>query len=462
LFANEELNEVFMAPSPRATVLQLAASLDAGKTTSRALVDEALTRIADPAGEGKRSFIKVYAETARQAADAQDSLRRAGYKASPLAGLPVSLKDLFDVAGERTLAGSKARDDAPVATCDAVIVARLKAAGAVIVGRTNMTEFAFSGVGINPHYGTPGNPWNRKHVPGGSSSGAAVSAADGQCVVAIGTDTGGSVRIPSALCGLVGFKPTQKRVPLDGAFPLSTTLDSIGPLANSVACCAITDAIMAGEEPVVPASLGPAGLRLGIPRGAYLFDDLDAEVSAGFERACGVLTGAGARLFDQPLPELAEYATINAKGGFSPPEAYNIHRELLARRGDDYDQRVRLRIARGAEMSAADYVKLIADRARFIAAVDARVEGCDALIVPTVAVVAPPIAGFAEDAAFYRLNAKILRNPNVVNFLDRCAITLPVSRPGAAPVGLMLIGRHGGDRRLLAMAQGVEAALAAA
>lgn len=450
-----------MAPSSRATVLHLAGALDAGKTTSRALVDDALTRIADPAGEGKRSFTKVYAETARQAADAQDALRRAGYKPSPLAGLPVSLKDLFDVAGERTLAGSKARDDAPVATRDAVIVARLKAAGAVIIGRTNMTEFAFSGVGINPHYGTPGNPWDRKRVPGGSSSGAAVSAADGQCAVAIGTDTGGSVRIPSALCGLVGFKPTQLRVPLDGAFPLSTTLDSIGPLANSVACCAITDAIMAGEAPVVPAALGPAGLRLGIPRGTYLFDDLDADVAAGFERACTVLTRAGARVFDQPLPELADYATINAKGGFSPPEAYNLHRELLARRGDDYDQRVRLRIARGAEMSAADYVKLIEDRARFIAAVDARVEGCDALIVPTVAVVAPPIAAFAEDAAFYRLNTKILRNPNVVNFLDRCAITLPVSRPGEAPVGLMLIGPHGGDRCLLAMAQGIEAALAA-
>ncbi|HXR86728.1 MAG TPA: amidase [Stellaceae bacterium] len=451
-----------MAASSRSTVLQLAAALDSGRTTSRALVDEALARIADPAGEGRRSFIKVYAEPARQAADAQDALRRAGYKASPLAGLPVSIKDLFDIVGERTLAGSKARDEAPVAARDAAVVARLKAAGAVIVGRTNMTEFAFSGIGINPHYGTPGNPWDRKRIPGGSSSGAAVSAADEQCVVAIGSDTGGSVRIPAALCGLVGFKPTQNRVPLDGAFPLSTTLDSIGPLANSVACCAITDAIMAGKAPIVPASLGAAGLRLGIPRNTYLFDDLDAEVAAGFERACAVLSRAGAQLFDQPLPELAEYATINAKGGFSPPEAYNLHRELLARRGDEYDQRVRLRIARGAEMTAADYVKLIADRARFIAAVDARVAGCDALIVPTVAAVAPPIAALAEDAEFYRLNTKILRNPNVVNFLDRCAITLPVSRPGEAPVGLMLIGAHGGDRRLLAIALGVEPALAAA
>src|SRR5579875_1363770 len=194
---------------PRATILELAADLDAGRTTSRALIEEALARIADPAGEGKRSFIKVYAEEAKLAADAQDRLRRAGYKASPLAGLPVSIKDLFDVAGERTLAGSKARDDAPAATRDAAIVGRLKAAGAVIIGRTNMTEFAFSGVGINPHYGTPGNPWDRSRIPGGSSSGAAVSVADGQCAVAIGTDTGGSGRIPAAFCGIVGVKPTQ-------------------------------------------------------------------------------------------------------------------------------------------------------------------------------------------------------------------------------------------------------------
>jgi aspartyl-tRNA(Asn)/glutamyl-tRNA(Gln) amidotransferase subunit A len=446
----------------RATVLKLAADLDAGRTTSRVLIEEALARIADPTGEGARSFTKVHVEAARQAADAQDALRRVGYKASPLAGLPVSLKDLFDIAGDRTLAGSKARDDAPAAERDAAVVARLKAAGAVIVGRTNMTEFAFSGVGINPHYGTPGNPWDRQRVPGGSSSGAAVALADGQCVVAIGSDTGGSVRIPAALCGMVGFKPTQKRVPRDGAFPLSTTLDSIGPLGNSVACCAIADAIMAGEVPAVPEAFGLADLRLAIPRGSYLLDDLDAEVAAGFQRACTVLSRAGARLEDLPLPELAEYGAINAKGGFSPPEAYATHAELMARRSADYDRRVRQRIARGAEMTAPDYVKLVADRAQFTARIDARTQSCDALIVPTVACIAPPIAAFADDAAFFRLNTRILRNPSVVNFLDRCAITLPVSSPGEAPVGLMLIGPHGGDKRLLEIARGVEAALATA
>jgi aspartyl-tRNA(Asn)/glutamyl-tRNA(Gln) amidotransferase subunit A len=250
----------------RHTVRELADALEAGRITSRGLIEEALARIADPAGEGQRSFRLVYAEEARAAADAQDKLRKAGYRLSPLAGLPVSIKDLFDVEGERTLAGSRALDDAPRAPADAVILTRLKAAGAVIIGRTNMTEFAFSGVGINPHYGTPGNPWDRARIPGGSSSGAAVSVADGQAVVAIGSDTGGSVRIPAALCGLVGFKPTQQRVPRDGALPLSTTLDSVGPLGNSVACCAITDAVMAGEAPLVPAPAEAAGLRLAVPR----------------------------------------------------------------------------------------------------------------------------------------------------------------------------------------------------
>ncbi len=440
----------------RATILQLSEALDEGRLTSRQLIEESLARIADPAGEGARSFVRVYPEAARAAADAQDALRKAGYKPSPLAGLPVSIKDLFDVAGERTLAGSKALDDAQPAAKDAVAIARLKAAGAVIVGRTNMTEFAFSGVGINPHYGTPGNPFDRKRIPGGSSSGAAVSVADGQCTVGIGTDTGGSVRIPSALCGLVGFKPTQYRVPREGALPLSTTLDSIGPLGNSVACCAITDAIMAGEAALVPPVASARGLRLAIPRGSFLFDELDAEVAAAFERACNTLKSGGAQVDDLPIPELAEYAAINAKGGFSPPEAYAWHADLLARRGDDYDQRVRLRISGGNKMIAADYVRLLEDRARFIAAIDARTAGYDALIVPTVAVIAPPIAAFKEDADFFRLNGRILRNPSLVNFLDGCAITLPISYAGEAPVGLMLIGRHGDDKRLLSMAAGIE------
>jgi aspartyl-tRNA(Asn)/glutamyl-tRNA(Gln) amidotransferase subunit A len=444
------------APMPESpTVASLAAALAAGRTTSRELVEAALARIADPAGEGRRSFLRVYAESARAAAEAQDRLRKAGYVASPLAGLPVSIKDLFDVAGERTLAGSRALDDAPLATRDAAIVARLRTAGAILIGRTNMTEFAFSGVGINPHYGTPGNPADRKRIPGGSSSGAPVSVADGMAVVAIGTDTGGSVRIPAAFCGTVGFKPTQRRVPREGATPLSTTLDSVGPLGLSVACCAIADAVMAGEPSAPPPAAAMAGLRLGLPRTVVL-DDLDPDVAAAFERACSSLSRAGARLVELPLVELGEYATINAKGGFSPPEAYAWHAELLTRRGELYDPRVRVRIERGAAMSAAEYVKLCWQRADFIARVEAQITDLDALVMPTLPLVAPEIAAFTRDDDFWRLNGRILRNTAIINFLDGCALTLPIHEPGRLPVGLMLTARRGEDRRLLSLGLAVE------
>ena len=440
------------------TVLSLAEDLAAGRTTSRALIEAALARIADPTGEGTRTFIKVYSDTARAAADAQDRLRAAGYVASPLAGLPVSIKDLFDVAGERTLAGSKALDDMPPAKHDAPIVARLRAAGAILIGRTNMTEFAFSGVGINPHYGTPGNPCDRRCIPGGSSSGAAVSVADGGAVVAIGTDTGGSVRIPAALCGIVGLKPTQKRISRAGATPLSATLNSIGPLANSVACCAIADAVMAGEEPIAPPPVPVEALRLGVPQ-SFVLDDLAPEVATAFADACTMLSRAGARIVDLPLTELGEYPAINVKGGFAPIEAYAWHRPLLARRGDEYDPRVRSRIERSGGMTAVEYVDLCAARADLIARVAARTADFDALLMPTVAITAPPIAAFARDEDYFRLNALILRNPSIINFLDRCAVTLPIHEAGAMPIGLMVVGEHGGDRHLLAVARGIEAAI---
>ena len=444
------------ASATRPTLAKLAADLAVGRTTSRALVEAALERIADPAGEGKRAFVKVYADHARSAAEAQDKLRAAGYVASPLAGLPVSIKDLFDVAGERTLAGSKALDDAPPAKADAPIVARLKAAGAVLMGRTNMTEFAFSGVGINPHYGTPGNPWDRKRIPGGSSSGAPISVADGMAAVAIGTDTGGSVRIPAALCGLAGLKPTQFRIPRLGATPLSTSLDSIGPIGLSVACCALTDAVLAGEPPTVPAAIPVGALRLGIPQ-TLMLDDLEPAVAGAFERATSALSRAGARVVELPLKPLGEYATINAKGGFSPCEAYAWHEPILKRRGQEYDPRVRVRIERGREMTAVDYVRLLDQRADLIARVDGETADVDALIMPTIPLVAPPIAAFAKDDEFWRLNARILRNTAPINFLDRCAITIPITPPGEGPVGLTVVGRHGGDRRLLALTLGIEA-----
>jgi len=448
-----------MAAAPPPTLQQLAADLAGGRTTSRALVDAALARIADPAGEGKRAFVKVYEKSARAAADAQDRLRAAGYVASPLAGLPVAIKDLFDVAGERTLAGSKALDDAPLAAADAPIVARLKASGAVIVGRNNMTEFAFSGVGINPHYGTPGNPFERARIPGGSSSGAPVAVADGMAALAIGTDTGGSVRIPAGLCGVTGFKPTQYRITRQGATPLSATLDSIGPLGVSVACCALADAIMAGEEPKVPPAVPASALRLGLPK-TLVLDDLEAPVAAAFERATAALARAGVQIVELPLRVFADYRVINAKGGFPPCEAFAWHEELLKRRGAEYDPRVRVRIERGAEMTAAEYIRLVEARGAFIAQVDRETADVDAFIMPTLSLVAPAIAAFAKDEDYWRLNARILRNTAIVNFLDRCALSMPIQEPGQAPVGLTIVGRHGADWQVLAMAQGIEALVA--
>ena len=434
------------------TIQHLAADLAAGRTTSRKLTEAALARIEDPTGEGKRAFIKVWKSQALAAADASDVLRKTGIAPSPLAGIPISIKNLCDVAGETTLSGSLARDDAPPAQTDAPVVARLRAAGAVIVGSTNMSEFAFSGIGFNPHYGTPGNPADRKRVPGGSSSGAAVSVADQMAVAALGTDTGGSVRIPSAVCGLVGFKPTARRVPIDGVIPLSTSLDSIGPLANSVECCAIVDAVFAAEPIVVPQAAPLAGLRLAIPK-HHVMDDLDPVVAKAFARACTALAAKGVRIDEIELAELNELTQINAKGGFAAAEAWAWHKELLARRGNVYDPLVAKRIRRGAEMSAADYVDLLHKRADLQRRVSAITSNYDATIMPTCAITAPTLDEVAAPEVFTKKNMLLLRNTSAGNFIDRCSISLPCHQAGELPVGFMLMGEPMADKRLLAIAR---------
>jgi len=436
------------------TILQLAADLAAGRTTSRKLTEQALARIADPKGEGGRAFIKVWRDQALAAADASDVQRKVGLVPSPLAGVPVSIKNLCNVAGETTLAGSKALDDAPAAKSDAPVVARLRAAGAVIVGSTNMSEFAFSGVGFNPHYGTPGNPADRKRVPGGSSSSAAVSVADGMAVAALGTDTGGSVRIPAAVCGITGFKPTARRVPIDGVVPLSTSLDSIGPLANSVECCAIVDAVFAGEPIAVPQPVPLAGLRFAVPM-HFVMDDLDSTVAAAFERALKTLAGVGVKVEKIDLPELNELNTINARGTFAASEAYAWHRTLIERRGRDYDQLVHPRIMSGKEMSAADYIDLVAARADLQKRVSAITSNYDAIVMPTCAIVAPTLAEVSTPDGCTRKNLLLLRNTTVGNFLDRCGISLPCHVPGELPVGFMLMGEAMADKRILAIARSV-------
>jgi aspartyl-tRNA(Asn)/glutamyl-tRNA(Gln) amidotransferase subunit A len=428
-------------------------------------VEQALARIADPNGEGVRACLTVYAAPARAAADAADGRGARGVTLGPLDGVIVSIKDLFDVAGEVTRAGSKilAEDGVP-ATADAPVVQRLRTAGAVIVAKTNMTEFAFSGIGANPHFGTPGNPRDRARVPGGSSSGAGVAAADGMCDIAIGTDTGGSVRIPAALCGLVGFKPSRQRIPTAGAFPLSHTLDSIGPIASTVEACARADWVMAGAAmagerfaPLVPVAL--AGLSFGVADGLPL-DRLDHTVAAAFVSAVARLDRAGVRVSHEALPLFDEMLTVNTKGGIGPSEACAALRDPMRRRAADIDPNVRVRIERGCAVSQQDYAWMLQERSRLVAAMDARLSALDALIMPTTAIVAPTIAEVADEKIFAARNAAVLRNTSIVNFFDLCAITLPLPGvSGAMSVGLMLAARNGQDRRLFEIAAAVESSL---
>jgi len=352
--------------------------------------------------------------------------------------------------------------DAPPATRDAAVVARLRAAGFVVMGRSNMTEFAYSGLGLNPHYGTPLNPYDRRtgRIPGGSSSGAAVSVSDGMAAVGLGTDTGGSCRIPAALTGLTGFKPTAARVPAAGAFPLSATLDSIGGIGHSVNCCAIVDAILSGD-PAYPNERTPlAGLRIGVPQ-TLVLDGMDGDVAAAFQAALQRLSQAGAAIVDVPFAEFSELAAINAKGGYPAAESYPLHRDLMARHGDLYDPRVKVRIEKGAQLTAADVAELHARRADWIRRTGRHFETLDAIACPTVPTIAPALRDLDDDEAYGRINLLMLRNPTVINFLDGCAISVPCHAPGSAPVGLMLAAPGGHDRRLLAMARAVEAVLAA-
>lgn len=444
------------------TLNELTTALEEGSTTSVQLTEQALARATDPAGEGARAYTRLYAESALAQARASDMLRAAGVVRSAVEGLPVSIKDLFDVKGETTMAGSVAREGEPAAEHNAVVVDRLIAAGAVIVGRTNMTEFAYSGLGINPHYGTPLNPWDRAtgRIPGGSSSGAAVSVADGMAAAAIGSDTGGSVRIPAALCGLTGFKPSAWRVSMAGVLPLSANLDSIGPIAASVRCCAELDAILSGDNEPAPAPLPLRGLRLAVPVTLAL-DAMDKHVADAFTRAVARLAEAGALIDEIEVPEFAELAAINSKGGFTAAEAWAWHRDLIARAGKRYDPRVVSRIMRGKDMSAADYLDLLDAREAWVAGVDQRIAGYDALILPTSPIVAPAVADLAaSDEAYYAANGLILRNPTLINFLDGCALSLPCQVPGTAPVGLMIAGGNGADRRILGIGLSVEDLLA--
>ena len=385
-----------------------------------------------------------------------DRAARQGDALPPHAGVTVSIKDLFDVAGDVTTSGSVLLKSAAPAASDAEAVARLKSAGFIPVGRTNMTEFAFSGLGINPHYATPLNPYDResRRIPGGSSSGAAVSVSDGMATVALGTDTGGSCRIPAALCGLVGFKPTASRVPSGGVMPLSTSLDSIGSIGHSVACCAAVDEVVSGEA-FVPSPVDLSSLTFCVPS-SYVFDDIDQPTATAFDRALGRLSAAGVEIVTTDMPELIDIPAINAKGGLAAREAYIYHRRWLEEHGREYDPRVLVRILKGEAQSDADYRAVQRARSELIGKAEASTRRFDAVVMPTVPKIAPRLNELADDDAYGRINLLMLRNPTVANMLDRCAISLPCHEADEPPVGFMLMGRRMEDHRLLKIAGMVE------
>lgn len=442
------------------TIPSLRAQIARGETTHEHLVAAALDLAAQDCA--RHVFTALYADSAMAAARYADASFAAGVALPPLAGLPVSVKDLYDIAGEPTRAGSIVCGDDTAPTSDAAAVARLRAQGAAIVGKTNMTEFAFSGVGINPHHGTPRNPSDDQvaRIPGGSSSGAAVSVALGIAVAGLGSDTGGSIRIPAALCGLVGFKNTQSRVPRTGAFELSRTLDTVCSMTRSVADCITVDAAVS-DAPLAVRERPLRGVRLAIPE-TMMFDGIEPAVARAFESALQRLSAGGAILETIRFSELAEIQTLNAPGGFSAVEAYAVHRERLANRAAEFDRRVAQRIATGAVVSAADYIAMHDARNAWIRRAEAVLRPYDALICPTVPIVAPEIDVLvASDEAFFKANGLLLRNTFAINYLDGCAFSLPCHDIDELPVGLMLSSISGDDSRLAAVALAVEAALAA-
>ncbi|HEV7317621.1 MAG TPA: amidase [Ensifer sp.] len=427
-------------------------------TPVRDRLEEILARL-DARRDRERAYVKLYTESARAEADAADRRRQGGATLGPLDGKVVSIKDLFDVAGEPTLAGSIIRRNAPPATKDALVVKRLRDAGAVILGKTHMTEFAFTAVGLNPHYPVPGNATDENLIPGGSSSGAGVSAVEDTCDIAIGSDTGGSIRIPAALNGIVGFKPTASRIPLDGAFPLSPSLDSVGPLARTVTDCMLADAVMAGDPMASVVARPIAGLRIGVPQGRLL-NDLAPEIAKAFADSLDRLARAGARIIDCRIDDLMERLWGATRiGSIAGLEASRIHADWLSDDAALADERVKGPLRRRLAVPDEAVAALLETRRALAVEMDERLSPYDLLALPTTPIAAVPIASVETDANEYdRVEGLLLRNCQVANQFDLTAITLPM--PGQTrPAGLMLMGRNGADRMVMEAALSLEALL---
>lgn len=455
-------NPKIVAAPAGASLAEHRDAMVAGRAKASTTLAAAQAQAAAPAG--RHVFVRRFDAQALASAHAIDGLHAAGAPLARLAGAPVSVKDLYDVAGFPTTAASKAMHDTPPATEDCPAVARVRAAGAVLVGHTTMSEFAFSGVGINPHFGTPANSATsamdrEPRIPGGSTSGGAVSVGIGAALAALGSDTGGSIRIPAALQGLVGFKNTQRLTPLQGTVPLSTTLDTVCAITRDVGDAIAMHEVLAARC-VTLARRPLRNTRLAIPQTVFL-DALESPVTRAFERTIGLLRRAGAQIDERPLPPMNDVGAMMIQGGFAAAESWAWHRQRLAERAGDYDPRVALRIRRGEAISAADYIELHAERVRWIARMNAAMRGYDAMLSPTVPIVAPRTAPLVDsDERFFATNALLLRNASAVNLLDGCAISLPCHAPDEMPVGLMVWREAMADDAVLDVALAIESALA--
>nr|WP_250810980.1 amidase [Neorhizobium tomejilense] len=440
------------------SIAELSALIQMGKVDPVEVTESVLAGI--KAYPDKAVFISLLEDRALAEAQASSTRIKEGRSLGLLDGIPIAWKDLFDIEGMATTAGSKVLKKAAPAAKDAAIVDLLKQAGMVAVGRTNMSEFAFSGIGINPNYGTPHNPHGKDapRIPGGSSSGSGVAVAAGLVPVAMGTDTGGSIRIPAGFNGIVGYKATRGRYAMNGVYPLATSLDSLGPLCRTVQDAVWVDAAMRGLAVPQTARQPAQPLDIVIPTN-IVFDGAEPGVVAAFEAAIERLAKAGARITRLAFPTFDELPKLMVKyGPMVTAEAFALHREKLS--GPDateMDHRVVARTRLGEKTSLSDYIAIIENRARMIAETEALI-GDRFVAMPSVAHVAPPIAPLEkDDELFFATNGKTLRNTGFGNFLDWCGVSIPCGSGDAdMPVGFLLSANANCDETLLQAAMAHE------
>jgi len=439
------------------SIREIQRRIGSHEISTKEYVTKCIGNIKNVTGEGGKAFLVINEVQSLAVAEAQDKLIEKGVKLGPLAGVTVSIKDLFDVVGQVTASGSKVLRKSAPATEDSGVVDRIRRAGGIVIGRTNMTEFAYSGLGLNPHFGTPLNPFDRRsrRIPGGSTSGGAVSVVDQMATIAIGSDTGGSCRIPAALCGVVGFKSTANRYPMDGVLPLSRSLDSVGMLATTVECCQIMDEVLSGgaikKYPLVPLSR----LKIGVLENVVL-EGMDKDVKRNYLAAIEKLEKAGASLRVIISDVVNKIIEIQGQPHIVSAEANSEFENILTSMGDGVDPRVSTRIARGKDVTSAAYIKTLHERQSLIKAWRREFSNDDFWIMPTVPVIAPLLSELTSDDEYFRINGLMLRNPGLINFLDGCAISLPNHFPGEAPTGVMLVSPGGTDENLLRYSLSIE------